>query len=166
MGGAMATPTESCDRWCTADAPSQEVKLVTPRKSADEQVSAVPPPEAAQLVQKNLQDSGSSIPVMSESPGQGWSPQKYHILVGTWKRSDDEDVMEIKADAAGNLQLFWDQRYMYPPSTLYSIPDGRVEMELAGCTHQATLEQGPPLLLRWSDGEVFTQITSGLPVEM
>jgi len=87
-------------------------------------------------------------------------------VTGRWKRSDDDDDdnMEITLDDAGVLQLIWDEKYTYPPSTLTIFPGGIVEMELGGAVHTGTLEPGPPQLLRWADGEVFTQVPKPISI--
>ena len=63
--------------------------------------------------------------------------------------------------------FIWDSRFEDQSSPISVVTDGKLDMELGGGTHTAVYEEGPPALLHWSDGEVWTrELDTSRVVEM
>lgn len=56
--------------------------------------------------------------------------------------------------------MHWDPAFDHECTNITLVADGKVQMDLMGEMHVAEFLPGPPVELRWSDGEVWVQMNS------
>lgn len=120
---------------CSCDGNKEnEVVGFTPRAASD----AVRP-----VPQEKVAWAGGRAPV----------PAQLERLRGSWRTEGDGQLMGEIVDGT----ILWDEAFNHPQTELRLARAGHVEMELMGTTHQAAYHDGPPAILRWSDGETWVR---------
>jgi hypothetical protein len=78
-------------------------------------------------------------------------------LMGFWQTEEGIVLGEVKKEF-----MHWDSAFDHNETRITILADGKVQMELAGEMHEAEYFAGPPLELRWSDGEKWIQMKSNI----
>lgn len=91
------------------------------------------------------------MPTMPPQPTQNVQFQDVQFLNGDWRNESDNAVMGI----VNNGFMTWDEAFNHSVTHITMRSASTVEMTLFGELHQGSIELGPPVRLRWDDGDVW-----------
>eukprot|EP00450_Noctiluca_scintillans_P010963 CAMPEP_0194494932 /NCGR_PEP_ID=MMETSP0253-20130528/12693_1 /TAXON_ID=2966 /ORGANISM="Noctiluca scintillans" /LENGTH=117 /DNA_ID=CAMNT_0039336117 /DNA_START=45 /DNA_END=398 /DNA_ORIENTATION=+ len=73
---------------------------------------------------------------------------------GCWRGGQEERIV---GDIRGGL-IWWHESYRHRPSEIRLLPNGELEMELAGAYYTAQVKEERTMQLIWSDGEIWERV--------
>mmetsp|Transcript_31085 Transcript_31085/g.95576 ORF Transcript_31085/g.95576 Transcript_31085/m.95576 type:complete len:126 (+) Transcript_31085:125-502(+) len=100
--------------------------------------------------------SDVAMPMQEKAQGTRTGiPPQLERLKGVWRTDVDVQMMGEIVDGI----IMWDEQFNHPQTPLRIGPSGQIEMDLMSTVHQAVFSEGPPAMLKWSDGETWIRVS-------